>query len=71
MEQAVLGTRSDEEDDSYTSEESTRITDYTDGVDQKRDAAKHRFAANRDRAAFEEKKSSDSVVSSSVSGMYS
>lgn len=70
VEEAVLGARLDEDDDSYTSEESTRITDYTDGDDQKRDAAKHRFAANRDRAAFEEKKSSDSVVSSSVSDKY-
>jgi hypothetical protein len=61
MEEAVLGPRFDEDTDgSYTSEGSTRITDYTNGDDQTREGAKRRFAA-RDRSGVEEKKSSDSV----------
>lgn len=62
MEEAVLGPRSDEDDESYTSEGTTRVTDYTDGDDQTRDNAKRRFAG-RDRRDTEEKKSSDSVSS--------
>lgn len=64
MEEAVLGPR-DSDDESYDSEPSTRVTDFTD--DDHRDAAKKRFG--RDRGHAEEKKSSDSISLSVSSTM--
>jgi hypothetical protein len=65
VEEAVLGTRSDD-DESYTSEGSTRVTDTTDEGNHAREKAKRRFVS-RDVRDMDEKKSSDSVVSFSVS----
>ena len=65
MEEAVLGPARDSDYDDESSYESTRVTDYTDDDRGQRDGAKRRFA--RDRHDAEEKKSSDSVVSISVS----
>ena len=66
VESAVLGPRSDDEyddeEDSYDSEGSTRVTDMTD--DNAGEIAKRRFTS-RDMRDTDEKKCSDSVVSSS------
>jgi hypothetical protein len=65
MEEAVLGPRSDDDEESYTcSEGSTRVTDLTDGdrdaqVAARVQSAKERFSG-RDVREMEEKKSCDS-----------
>jgi hypothetical protein len=64
VEEAVLGPRSDD-DESYSSEGSTRITDTTDEGNNVREQAKRRFASGSSRI-YDEKKSSDSVASISV-----